>query len=931
MKHIALNRLLVAITIFLGTILANENGVFYFLNHKIAELHMALKSRPVSGQIALLEIDNKSLEAIGLWPWKRSIYGDIVRKSFEAGAQELAFDIDFSASSSPEEDAAFQKALEEAEGPVALAIFQQRSNSSNNATLQTNRPIKQLEMNAWMATVNVLADSDGMIRHFPMAQIIDGEAISSLAGILGGAQEILAGTFIVDYGINPATIPTYSVIDLLEGRLPSDALKGKKILLGAGAAELRDTMAVPVHGMLSGPKLQILASENILQNRYLSYSPQSWVYGLSLVLFVPIALITLVRIFNTQTKLALFTATAFLVEAYAFWHYSTSPIILPTGMLLSQIALMGMALLFFEIRFKDVLLSLSHRRNEHIEALLETIVEDSFSGILITTKNGEVLEISQQAQEILRSIGHEINKYDYISNKMPEELVTIVRSCLQNPKDFTENKQMRSLRIEYEGECRYFEYTITPSLISSGTEERQHDRWVATILFHDVTKAKREQIRLAYLADHDQVTGLFNEAGFFEEVDQAMIATLREDALVIACQPRRLSKISHSLGAEYADLLLQKIAKRLQENSQFDVLGCTVQREFLICVFGASIHDAGKLAQQLEQSLDRPFSVRGHSVIVGSHIGIADFHQGGVLAEEVTKAACVASHRNKEIGEDFTFYTSDLAADVLHRRVLEREIVDALKRNEFEMFYQPQACLKTGEILGCEALIRWNHRDLGIIRPDLFIPIMEETGMIVELGRWILETACQDAMSWNKPVTVAVNISAVQFSRSDVLDDIKHALKKSSLPKDRLHIEITESLFISDPDMIVKTLNAIRDEGIKIALDDFGTGYSSLSYIHQFPLDKIKIDRAFIKDLPHSMDSMAVINAVIALARGFDMDIVAEGMEDQPQAEVLRLAGCHIGQGWYFGKPAPSDEFNRRYLGNGGSPDLERVALNGTG
>ena len=914
MKNIALNRLLVTIAIFLGTMLANENGVFYFLNHKIAELHMTLKSRPSSGQIALLEIDNKSLQAIGLWPWKRSIYGDIVRKSFEAGAQELAFDIDFSASSSAEEDAAFQKALEEAEGPVALAIFQQRSDSSSEATVQTNRPIEQLEMNAWMATVNVLADSDGMIRHFPTAQVIEGEAISSLAGILGGAQEVVPGTFMLDYGIDPDTIPTYSVIDLLEGKLPKNALKNKKILLGAGAAELRDTMAVPVYGMLSGPKLQILASENILQGRDLGYSPQNWVYILSLLIFVPIAFISLFRIFNTHVKLALFATIAFSVEAYAFWLYNSSPLILPTGMVLSQIILVGMALIFFEIRFKDVLLSLSHRKNEHIEALLETIVEDSFSGILITTKKGEVLEVSQQAREILSSIGYNIDKNDKLTGNLPRELVTVTQDCLRNPDPSSETRQLRSLRIDHEGESRYFEYSITPSLISSGSDEHQKDRWVATILFHDVTKAKLEQIRLAYLADHDQTTGLLNEAGFCNEVDETLIATMQEDALVIACQPRRLDKISHSLGEEYADLLLQQIAKRLQSTKQFDILGCTGQKEFLICKLGVKQDDAAEIARQIEESLDAPFSLRGHSVIVGSHIGIADFNQGGLLGEEVTKAACVALHRSKETGDDFTFYTSDLAADVVHRRVLEREIVDALERDEFYMSYQPQADLKTGEIIGCEALIRWSHRDLGMIRPDIFIPIMEETGMIVELGRWILNTACRDAMSWDKPVSVAVNISAVQFSRSNILHDIRLALANSGLPKDRLHIEITESLFIADPDTIIKTLNSIRDDGIKIALDDFGTGYSSLSYIHQFPLDKIKIDRTFVKDLPYSMDSMAVINAVTALARGFDMDIVAEGMEDQSQAEVLRIAGCHIGQGWYFGKPVPSSDFNAQYL-----------------
>ena len=923
MKIITLYRLAAAIAIFLGLAIANENGYFYSLDQKLAEQRMQLSTHPASGKIALLEIDTKSLNAIGLWPWKRSIYGEIIEKSFAAGAEEFAFDIDFSASSSPEEDAAFEAALADAAGPVTLAIFQQRTDSSANARVQTNRPIEQLEMNAWMATVNVLADPDGMIRHFPYAQIVGDEAISSLAGVLGGAQDIIPGTFMVDYGLEAETIPVFSVIDLLEGRLPVDALKGRKVLLGAGAAELRDTMAVPNYGMLTGPKLQILAAENILQGRDLAYAPRSWIYGFAAAIFLPILVFSVSRRFNTHAKLAIFALLAVCVEVVGFAIYTSSPVILQTGMTIGLIISSGIALIFFEIRFKDIMLTLSKRRSENITALLETIVEDSFSGILITTEKGEILEISQQAKDILQSLGYRAEKGLMLDGNMPQELIAVLEHSLQDPQSFIGDRQLRSVHIEHEGESRYFEYSITPSQISSGRAEDQKDRWVATILFHDVTKATLEKIKLEYLADHDQLTNLLNQKGFCNEVDEKMIASLEENALVFTCHPRRLDKISQSLGNEYADLLLKQIAERLTELDEFELVGCNGQKEFLLCKLGAPIEECAKLAQIIEECLDAPFSVRGHNVIAGSNIGIADFKEGGLLADEVVTAAIVALHRAKENDEEFVTYTSDLAADVVHRRVLEREIVDALARDEFEMVYQPQASLKDHSIIGCEALIRWQHRDLGLIRPDLFIPIMEETGRIVELGRWIIEQSCRDAMTWKKPITVAVNVSAVQFARSDVLADIKHALEVSGLPKERLQVEITESLFIADPDAIIQTLNAIRDEGIKIALDDFGTGYSSLSYIHQFPLDKIKIDRAFVKDLPHSMDSLAVINAVTALAKGFDMDIVAEGMETKEQASILHLAGCHIGQGWYFGKPMSSNKLND--LCSEGQPDRERL------
>lgn len=247
MKKTAILRFLYISLAFFGCFLANENGLLYFSNHQLANLRMQLAPRPATGQIVLVEIDNKSLTAIGHWPWKRSIYADIIRKSFAEGASEIAFDIDFSSHSSPKEDAAFETALIEANGPVTLAIFQQRSSSNTEtSSWQSNRPIEQLETNAWAATVNVLADSDGMVRHLPYAQLVDGEAISSVASMLGGRMMVVPKSFVVDYGIKADSIPVYSIIDLLSGRLPADALKNKKVLVGAGAAELRDNLAVPV-------------------------------------------------------------------------------------------------------------------------------------------------------------------------------------------------------------------------------------------------------------------------------------------------------------------------------------------------------------------------------------------------------------------------------------------------------------------------------------------------------------------------------------------------------------------------------------------------------------------------------------------------------------------------------------------------------------
>ena len=910
MKKVIVSRILVFVSLFVGCLLAANSGALYYLDHSIAETRMKMVKKPTTGQIILLEIDNKSLTAIGRWPWKRSIYGRIVEQSFVHGAEEIAFDIDFSASSSEQEDKIFQRALELAEGPVTLAVFQQHDSANRDtATLQTNRPIQRLEDNAWLATVNMLADNDGVIRHFPFAQEINGEAFPSLTSILGGVQDIIPSTFLVDYAIDPNTIPTYSVIDLLDGTLPSAALQGKKILVGAGAAELRDTLTVPVYGMVSGPKLQVLAAENILQGRALGYIPEGWTVGLSLILLIPLIFISLAQNGNTIKKIISLALLSIFVEGFGYVIYLNDPLILRTGMAQCQLALSAVALVLFEIRFKDVMLTFTKHRVDSISQLLQTIIKDSFSGILIVDQNGNLCEISQQAKATLRTLGHEIQAGDPIEQNIPDAFATIVKDCLDNPDRYDNDQDMKTLLIGKGKESRYFEYSVTPSCVAVDKHGDFGQMQVATLLFHDVTASRQEQMRLSYLADHDHLTDLLNRTGFCNEFDEQMIAVMEEDALIFAFQSPQIEKVTQSLGVDYADLLMRQLGERLSALKSFDLIGCSDQKEFLLGKAGATKADIKDLAKNILQCLNEPINVRGHRVIVTSHLGVADFHQGGLLSEEVAKAATVALHRSKETADTCLFYTSDLAADVIHRRVLEREIVDAMAREEFELHYQPQANLQNGQVIGCEALLRWHHRDLGPIRPDLFIPIIEETGMIVELGRWILQQACKDAMSWPMPVPVAVNISAIQFARSDIRQDIDNALKASGLPKERLHVEITESLFIADPTAVIETLNAIRADGIKIALDDFGTGYSSLSYIHQFPLDKIKIDRAFVKDLPHSTDSLAVINAVAALAHGLRMQVIAEGMECENQLDVLQEAGCQIGQGFYFGKPMGNPDF----------------------
>jgi predicted signal transduction protein with EAL and GGDEF domain len=316
--------------------------------------------------------------------------------------------------------------------------------------------------------------------------------------------------------------------------------------------------------------------------------------------------------------------------------------------------------------------------------------------------------------------------------------------------------------------------------------------------------------------------------------------------------------------------------------------------------------------------MQEPFNVGPYEVVVGLSIGLAK-HQGAELADDLIKKADAALYQAKEIGGgEARFYDAELDARLREKAALQDELKTALERREFSVVYQPQVDLATGDLVGAEALLRWQSPTRGPVPPGAFIPLAEETGLIVALGEHVLREACMEAVRWPSPAKVAVNVSSIQFERSDVVEVVERALADSGLPPSRLCLEITESLFIQDAAGILEALARLRTLGIEIALDDFGTGYSSLGYINRFPLDKIKIDQSFVRGLPLDTEATAIIRAIIGMSESLHLRVIAEGVETLEQGSLLRLIGCGEGQGYFYGKPEPPavlrDRFDQRRL-----------------
>jgi diguanylate cyclase (GGDEF)-like protein len=431
-------------------------------------------------------------------------------------------------------------------------------------------------------------------------------------------------------------------------------------------------------------------------------------------------------------------------------------------------------------------------------------------------------------------------------------------------------------------------------------------RWVAT--YEDVTERRQAEAKITHMARHDALTNLPNRVLFKDKMEEALA---RGDELaVMFLDLDRFKSVNDSLGHPVGDALLCAVTERLQK---VVTDGDTVARlggdEFAIVQRNTSPHHASEFAARVIDTLVEPFEVRGHQVIIGTSIGIAMAPADGNEPDQLLRNADMALYRAKADGRGaYHFFQPGMDAQMQDRRKLELDLRKALVTDQFELHYQPLVDVASGGVSGFEALLRWNHPERGLVMPDEFIPVAEEIGLIVPLGDWVLKQACRDAVTWPAQLSVAVNLSAMQFRNPMLSLSVVSALGQSGLAASRLELEITETVLLQDDKAVLDSLHQFRDLGVRICMDDFGTGYSSLSYLRSFPFDKIKIDRTFIRELGKENDSVAIIHAVLQLGSSLGMTTTAEGVETEEQLEILRREGCMQVQGYLFSRPKPATE-----------------------
>ena len=434
----------------------------------------------------------------------------------------------------------------------------------------------------------------------------------------------------------------------------------------------------------------------------------------------------------------------------------------------------------------------------------------------------------------------------------------------------------------------------------------------------DITERKEYEIQLEFHANHDQLTGLPNRNLLEDRIHQGILLSTRNNnrVAVIFIDLDHFKIINDSLGYSVGDEALKIIARRISSCMR---VGDTVARhggdEFVVVISDPKVSDyAAQIAEKIQRTISEPFKINEHEIYMTCSIGISIFPREGKDVQTLLKNADVAMYRAKEMGRNnFQFHAKEMNARSLAHLSMEKHLRKALDKKELSLYYQPKVSLSSGRITGMEALLRWNSPELGMVSPSSFIPLAEETGLIVQIGEWVLKTACSQNKSWQDfgldPVPVAINLSARQFRQADITSLVESVLKETGLDPKYLEIEITESLVMENTEKVMGMLRELKSMGIQLAMDDFGTGYSSLAYLNRFPFDNLKIDLSFVRDITNNPNSAAIAKTIIAMAHSMRMKVTAEGVETEGQMKYLRDHKCDEMQGYFFSRPLPANEF----------------------
>ncbi|MED1469717.1 EAL domain-containing protein [Bacillus salipaludis] len=554
-------------------------------------------------------------------------------------------------------------------------------------------------------------------------------------------------------------------------------------------------------------------------------------------------------------------------------------------------------------------------RNKLIESeqRYRSIVDHNLDAIIMISPEGEILDANPAA---LVLTGYQQNQIKSLSvyHLMDDRDLAKLKNLLEKTCSGYALESLE-IRLKHQNGHLIIVHLKTAPIIIHGEITGLY------VMCKDISEHAKNMDTIKFMAFHDQLTGLLNRRALLDHLDEQIFTPRKrkKQFALISIDLDRFKYLNDTLGHLAGDEILKTVAGRLL---QFQDEGCFVYRlggdEFNILLLHSNHQTTNSFVRKVFSAFVHPFYFNSNEYYITPSIGISMYPNDGKDAEMLIKNADEALFRVKEKGKaHYQFYRSDMNTSVPNIITLETHLRKAIERDEFTLYYQPQRDLETGGINSFEALIRWNNSELGFIPPSVFIPLAEDTGLIVPIGYWVIGQACRQIKKWNnmglRSIRVAINISPKQFQQRNLVDVIQSMIEKYRIKSSSLEIEITEGM-MQDTKETLPTLKSIKKIGITIAVDDFGTGYSSLNYLKQFPIDVLKIDQSFIKEIPKNEKDMAITTTIIHLGKSLGLEVIAEGVENQNQVEFLAEAKCHKIQGYYYSKPLPALEIEERFL-----------------
>ncbi|MCH9696548.1 MAG: EAL domain-containing protein [Gammaproteobacteria bacterium] len=920
--------LIIALSLLYTRSLAPANRLLY-------DAFIRFNSQPPAEDIVIVAVDEKSMLNLGRWPWSRRYHAALINKLDNAGAKAIGLSIIFSEPdiSHPEDDLLLEQAIRNS-GKVILPVVS-NTQRLNNTTAQT-MPIPQLiDAAARLGHVDIELDGDGIARSvflhaisgtttwssfgLAMKDLVDGitpvpedysESDSQFANYWTKIKRML-----IPYVGPPQTIPHISYLDVLEGRIPDDMFLNKYVIVGVTAHGMGSYLATPAShdgNLMPGVEVNANILNAVKNGNGIFPMPRTWVFILAgLLTLLPVVVYP--RLSPRSALVAMIAMIAFtlsisflLLTKFKFW-FPSAPVILSVAFsypLWSWRRLEFVGRSMFEHK---------QRSDVTLEAIGDAVITTNKDGIA-EYLNPAALQLTHTTQD--EAVGHMVSQLispgdSYSGNNLDNLVDQCIRDnkTLRLPTDTVViNNQNRELAIIG---------TIAPIHNDAGKTRG------AVVAISDVTEMRDLLREMEHQANHDVLTGLPNRILLRDRLERSIVRAKRtgRQVVVLFADLDGFKTVNDGLGHLAGDKLLKAVSERLRATSrEEDTIARIGGDEFVILLENISTKDQIEtVTQKIVSIFEKPFIVDRHELFIGASIGVSVYPKDGEDHENLLNNADTAMYRAKAAGRNsICYFGHEMSSHALKRLVMEQELRRAIYQGDLVLFYQPLVSLITGRMTGVEALVRWQHPERGLIQPGEFIPLAEETGLILPLGEWVLKTACQQAKEWkvdqrDTEFRIAINLSPRQFLQSEFPVLVEQTLEDINLSAQFIEFEITENHIMQDIVAAKKTMEILANMGIGLSIDDFGTGYSSLSYLNQFPIARLKIDRSFVQDINSESDKSAIALAVIAMAHSMNLSVIAEGVEKIEQLNFLKEKQCDEIQGFYLCQPIRASEVQDFY------------------